>query len=340
MRSLAIVVPAEAAETVRQRLAGLGVLRSDLKVGRFEGAVGFPIRHAPEPPIPGTTIEEREFEERPADGPARYLDLLDVPSDVAARLPRSFDIVGDIVLLRLEPELDPWASAVGEALRRFVPGARLVAIDDGVHGPARVRALRPIAGTGGFRTVHRENGLALSVELDRAYFSPRLGREHARVAESARDGETVLDLCCGIGPFGLTLLARYPRTRVTFVDLNPAAIALLRENLHRLGATDRATVVEGSIEGFRAPSDGADRVVLNLPHEGIKYLAKVAGAVAVGGRLHHYEIMERLEAAVRIEAARSSLPGPGSWRVVDQHPVHPYSPSSDLVAVTFERPRG
>ncbi|MCI4367083.1 MAG: methyltransferase domain-containing protein [Thermoplasmata archaeon] len=333
MRSLAVVVPTTDGERIRQRLKDLRLLRSDLRVGRSEGMLAFPVRSAPPAPIPGTVMEDREFESVPDPAPASYAELADVPEEVRAMLPRAFDIVGDIVLVRLDPDQARWAPAVGEALRRFVPGARLVAWDQGVHGDHRIRSLVTVAGSGGYRTIHRENGIHLQVDLEQAYFSPRLGREHARVAAEGRPGERAFDLCCGVGPFGLTMLSQHHAGSVTFVDVNPGATALVEENARRLGLLDHVEIVTGDLEEFLATRQSADRVVFNLPHGGIKYVSQ--DAVARGGTLHYYEIMERSERSDRLGSLTGSLPG--RWTLRAHHPVHPYSPTSDVESLTLVR---
>lgn len=45
-----------------------------------------------------------------------------------------------------------------------------------------------------------------------------------------KKGDTVLDLCCGSGVIGISLAKRIPKTKVTAVDISPAAIALTKKN--------------------------------------------------------------------------------------------------------------
>jgi tRNA (guanine37-N1)-methyltransferase len=335
MRSYAVVVPRSDGERIRQALRTMGLLRTDLIVERFGDRLAFPVRAPPTPSLAGTLVEVREFVAASPAAPTSYLEIADVPPEVRATLPRAFDVVGDIVLVRLDPDQAKWGAAIGQALRRFVPGARIVAWDQGVRGEHRVRTLVPLAGRGTMRTLHRENGLSFQVDLERAYFSPRLGREHARVAALGRSGESVLDLCCGIGPFGLTLLRSSGARSATFVDANPGATSLVEENARRLGVEGRSRVVTGDLREFLRPGFTVDRVVFNLPHGGIKYVSQVAEAVAPGGTLHYYEIMERSESPARVEALRAGLSG--RWDPLEHHPVHPYSPDSDLIAVTLRR---
>jgi len=337
MKAPAVVVPLAEGEATRRRLVEAGLLRRDLAIARTEREVAFPVSEETSARLPELPVSVREFAERPEAGPARYADLVPVPDADRARLPRAFDIVGDIVLLRLGDEWKAQEPAIGAALLAFVPGARLVAVDEGVRGRSRVRALRPIAGSGSFRTVHRENGLAFEVDLAAAYFSPRLGREHLRVAEGATAGESVLDLCCGVGPFGLTLLARAGAREATFLDANPAALGLARATAERLGVAGRARFREEALGTDWVAPAVFDRVVLNLPHEGNKYLAQVGTAVAGGGVLHYYEIMERAELPKRLDAVRAALPEPSNWSLEEHHTVHPYAPTSDLVGLTLRR---
>lgn len=339
MKSLAVVVARGDGERVRRRLREGGWLRRDLKVRRTATAVAFPVAADPGREAAPGGVEEADFEPTREGAPTTYRELLHLPPEEMRRLPRSFDVVGDIVLVRLPSELEPRATEVGEALLEFVPAARVVGLDRGVRGPERRRALERIAGAGSWRTRHRENGLEIEVDLERAYFSPRLAGEHARVAARVRRGERVLDLCCGVGPFTLAIARDARASGVVAVDMNPEAIALLEGNLKRLGLGGRVRTVTDRLEAFLPDAPTADRAILNLPHEGIKYLPQVAGALGRGGTLHYYEVTARSgqegrpgELEMVVDPSRS-----GSWRATGRRVVHPYSPGSDLVAYTLER---
>ena len=335
-----LLVPRARGEDVRQELLASGLLRPDLEIRHEGDFLVIPLvegRH--HVPASWGEVVEREFGEVPRKGPVHYRDLLAWPEAEKEALPRSFDVVGDIVLIHLPPEAEPRKHEVGEALLRFVPGARLVGLDRGVQGADRLRQVERIAGAGPWSTRHRENGLELDVDVERAYFSPRLAREHARVAEEVRVGEQVYDLCCGVGSFALTIARLGRASRVTAVDANPEAVALLRATLARYSFGARVTPVRAPVEEFLPSAEPVERVVMNLPREGIKYLPSVARTTAPGGRLYYYEVVPRSELPGRGTRLVTSLSSVGSFAVVDERVVHPYSPSSDLVAFTLGRSR-
>jgi tRNA (guanine37-N1)-methyltransferase len=200
-------------------------------------------------------------------------------------------VVGEIVLIRLPASLRPYASAIGAALRTFVPGARLVVEDRGVVGPDRTRQLLRLAGDGPFVTVHRENGLAFEVDLERAYFSPRLAREHERIARLVQPGEAVLDLCCGVAPFAVTIARRHPGCRVAAVDANPRAIELAAGNAQRNHVATSVSAVAADAARFLETAPSFDRIVLNLPHEGHRFFSGIGRALRPGAPLHYYSIL-------------------------------------------------
>jgi tRNA (guanine37-N1)-methyltransferase len=257
-------------------------------------------------------------------------------------LPRAFDVVGDIVLIRIPPEFSSEAGRIGRALLEFVPGARLVGWDRGVHGEFRQREIVPIAGDGAFRTLHRENGLILEVDLTEAYFSPRLSREHARVSAAIAEPERVLDLCCGVGPFTMAIADGGKAREVEAVDSNPAAIQLLELNRARITTRTVIRSAVASLESFLPSAKPGERAILNLPREGIKYLPQVARLLKPGGWLHYYEVSDR-SAWERRPAELCELLGYATdraWTVRYQHVVHPYSPIQDLVAYDLEQSGG
>ncbi len=337
MKVPALVVDRSRGEAARRALVAAGALRTDLAIVEDGSRLAFPLRDGGAVPPGWGTVEPREFPARPEPGPSDFRQLLGWTAPELEAVPRSFDVVGDVVLIRLPVELEPRRGEIGEALLRFVPGARLVGLDRGVRGDARRRTVERIAGTGGWATRHRENGLELDVDLELAYFSPRLAREHARVAAEVVAGEAVYDLCCGVGPFAVTI-AREGRARsIVAVDANPEAIALLGRTLARYRLEGRVAANVGRVEQFASTAPAVDRVVLNLPREGIKYAALVAPLVLPGGSLTYYEVVPRESFAGRAdEVARALGPG-GGWSVNSVRVVHPYSPSSDLVAVSARR---
>ncbi|HTP53718.1 MAG TPA: methyltransferase domain-containing protein [Thermoplasmata archaeon] len=337
MRSRSLTVPRDRGEAVRQALAEAGALRADLKIRTGDGTIVFPIA-ADGSVVPSWgVLGESEFDPRTAESPSDYRELLAWPDAEKGLLPRSFDVVGDVVLVRLPPELRHRGHEIGEALLGFVPRARIVGADRGVHGTERRRSIERLAGDGGWATVHRENHLELEVDLERAYFSPRLALEHTRVAAEVRAGDRVYDLCCGVGPFSVHL-ARDGRAReIVAVDSNPSAIELLRRTLARYSFGGRVTAVEARIETFLADRAPFERAILNLPHEGIKYASSVAGVVAPGGRLYYYEIVPRAELKQRGDVIAGSLGPTGEWRPIAFHVVHPYAPDADLAGFVFAR---
>jgi tRNA (guanine37-N1)-methyltransferase len=340
MRGRALIVPRGRGEQLRRSLLDDGLLRTDLEILREGDQLALPLVEGRAVPEGMGVVAEREFQVVHSSGPSDYRELISVAPEELARLPRSFDVVGDVVLVRIPEEMAGRAREIGEALLAFVPGARIVGADRGVHGPERRRSLEVIAGTGDWRTRHRENGIEIEVDLERAYFSPRLAREHARVAAEVERGDRVYDLCCGVGPFALTVARDRRAGEITAVDSNPAAIELLRASVARQKNASHVSARTGQVEEFAASAEPVERVILNLPHEGIKYLPSVARTVARRGRLYYYEVTPRTELERRGESVVRTLERPSEWQVAGQHVVHPYSPVADLVAFVLERSRG
>src|SRR5207247_8953794 len=184
MRSACVEVPVERGEEVRRRLLEMDALRRDLRIERSGDRLYLPVT------IPvdiGLPVLEREF---PAGFTLvrSYRDLVHIPPRLAPLLPKAFDEIGDIVVLRLPEELVGFEREIGEAILRWSPKVCTVAADEGVGGELRIRKVRVIAGEARTRTEHVEFGLRYLVDVERAYFSPRLGSERSRVADQVNAG--------------------------------------------------------------------------------------------------------------------------------------------------------
>jgi release factor glutamine methyltransferase len=80
-------------------------------------------------------------------------------------------------------------------------------------------------------------------------------------------GISLLDLCCGTGVIGISLVHRIPQARCTAVDIDPGAVALARENAALCGVEDRVLCMEVDATVFLRDRVGEyDAVVCNPPY--------------------------------------------------------------------------
>ena len=71
--------------------------------------------------------------------------------------------------------------------------------------------------------------LRFMVDVEKCYFSPRLSTERARIADLVEDGEVVLNMFAGVGPYSITI-AKRKKAEVYSNELNEAAYRLHLEN--------------------------------------------------------------------------------------------------------------
>lgn len=329
----ALVTPLRLGEDAKRVVRTLGIGRADLKVGRRDNLLFVPLSRPIDPPHPEMRCEVAEFSSsRP---PKSYKEVVQVPDRIRPNLPTSFDVVGDIVLIKIPDDLRVYGPAIGIAILKVHKNIKGVFHDDGVQGPYRLRTLKSLAGSDATRTAHVEYGARFEVDVAKAYFSPRLANEHERVAALVGPDEVVADLTAGVGPFSVLIGRKRSGKKVYAVDLNPDAVALLKQNLsaHRLDA--KVDAVHADARDWLATAPPIHRAIVNLPQGGEDIALAAAAKLAPGGTLHFYRMWNQADKDAKVEALRAALTASAGReaRVVDVHVVHAYSPTDRLYAV-------
>lgn len=209
-----------------------------------------------------------------------------LPKAVADKIPRAFNIVGDIAVLELDDELFSFKDVIAEKLRELHPFLKSIYMKRSARsGDFRTNTLELIWGIDDPETIHLENGFRFRVNVKDAFFDPRLVYEHARVVDivqgRARTMVTcdILDLFCGVGPFVIPLASEF-NTRVWCVDLNPRAIDLLEANI-TMNKLDPSRVHGHAMDArdFLEQEDidtnlphAFDAIILNLPRKAHEFL--------------------------------------------------------------------
>ncbi len=341
MRAWCVAVPKAQGEGVRKQLLERGLLLKHLRIVREGDLLLLPTASRVDVGFP---VDERDFSE---DFVAirTYKDVADVPPSLRPSLPSSFDVVGDIAVIKIPEGLRSHRESIGRAILRWNPKIRVAVEDHGVKGERRVRQIGFIAGERRTTTVHVEHGLRYRVDLAAAYFSPRLASERRRIADLVHEGEVVADPFAGVGPYVILIAKRRRPRRVHASDANPIAVELLRSNV-AANRAERVDVREGDARTVLREIGPVERVILDLPHSALPFLPDALAAIGTRGTIHLYRILEQAEEADTERQIRSVSRAAG-FRVVDlrRHHVRAYSPTQhhtafDVTVARGSRPSG
>ncbi len=299
--TICIKVPKNQGERTIALANKLELIDKSLGIQRDEGNLCIPLIRQPEEnelatlknQVPNCQLTTNVFTEKkpPAETLIQALENK-LPPHLLASLPQALDIIGDIAIIEIPPELKTYENLIGEAILKTHRNIRTVLAKAGaISGTYRLREFTFIAGEHKTQTVHREFGCQYHVDVAKAYFSPRLSHEHQRVASLVQTGETVVDLFAGVGPFSVLIAKKNPKVKVYAVDINPEAVELLKVNVRVNRVENRVFPILGDARQIAANKlkGLADRVIMNLPETAIEFVDAACQAIKPqGGIIHFY----------------------------------------------------
>lgn len=242
-------------------------------------------------PIPGhrTFCQERpEFYKR-TPGLCEILEGEVTPQELS-RLPRGWYILGEIIIIKISPEIEHLKGRIGEALLSIYPRCTTVLCDRGIEGQFRQPVREVIAGSDTV-ALHRENGVIFRLDASRIMFSQGNLLERMRMGRFGRD-EFVVDMFAGIGYFTLPMAVHSRPKKVVAIELNPLAFGYLQENVRINRVEDIVEPVLGDCREIcreMALDNKADRVVMGYVGTTDRYLKTGIEALRPGGILHYHQ---------------------------------------------------
>jgi tRNA (guanine37-N1)-methyltransferase len=210
-------------------------------------------------------------------------------SDLPLQVPNSFDIIGNIAIMKSISSLPEKDRLAGQAILARHKNVKTVFIQcSGISGEFRIRELSLMCGEENSVTIHKESGCSYLVDVAKCYFSPRLSYERLRIAGLVNPNEVVVNMFAGVGCFSILIAKTVPSATVYSIDLNPDAVRCMEENIKincvsgkvfpLLG--DAKEMIDGHLE------NSADRVLMPLPEIAVEYLQYAAKALKASGWIH------------------------------------------------------
>lgn len=263
----------------------------------------------------------------------------EMEEDCLSMLPAGFQTIGTVAVLNLKPELKKHKEQIGRCMLELFPRLKSVCIKlDGVKGEERLPAVEKAAGNG-TETVHRESGCLYRLDVTKVMFSKGNIRERDRLAGIVKDGETIIDMFCGIGYFSIPIAKFAKPDKLYAIDINPTSIKYLKENI-RLNKLDNIEPI--CCDNRKAPArllGIADRVLMGYLPGTDKFLDAAFGFLKKGGGIIHFhdiykddELWGKPLGILESYAAKYKM----RIRVLEKHVVKSYSPKTKHVVIDAE----
>ena len=235
----------------------------------------------------------------------KKLLIKEIPPEVVCYLPDKWEKIGDVLIIKLSDRLTKYKGKIGKIYAKTLHCKTVLRDIGGISGIYRRPTVDIIYGSKNTETVHIEYGAKFVVDVNEVYFSPRLSGERYRVAQLVRDGEQIIDMFAGVGPFSI-IIARYANPmKIYAIDKNPKAFEYLRKNIE-LNSINNIEPICGdsrSIVGKLIREeliDKADRIIMNLPHAASEFLQDALASIKIGGVIHYHEIIDNRNIDTRI----------------------------------------
>ena len=217
--------------------------------------------------------------------------LENILSDIDAKeLVSAFDQIGDIIIVRIPDSLISKKKVIGKALLQQVKTAKSVFYQSSpVEGDFRTRNLELVGGERKTETEYKENGCVFIVDVEKAFFSPRLSTERERISNLVNEGDVIINMFGGVGMFSI-LAAKKKSCTVYNIDINPVASKLCEENIRLNKLKGKVISLNGDATKIikEKLQDKANRVLMLLPERSDEFLDTAISSLKKHGIIHYY----------------------------------------------------
>ncbi len=202
----------------------------------------------------------------------------------------SYELIGDIAVINDLNNVK--SSEAVEGILHHNPHVETIMLKkEGLKGEFRVGEYEKLYGEK-TETTHTEFDCRYRVDPTKTYFSERFSTERKRVIDQINDGEKVLVMFSGVGPFSIMAARLSNPNKVVSVEKNPEAVRFQEENISLNNVEDTVEVVEGDVKDILPNLNTFDRIIMPLPGSSQDYVDLAFKHTKKGGIVHYYRFLE------------------------------------------------
>ncbi len=205
------------------------------------------------------------------------------------KIRRSFEIIGDVVIIDIPDEVIHLKDEIIKAILKKHKRVKTILRKVGeVNGVFRIAKYEIIYGNE-TETIVKEYGCRFFVDPTKVYYSVKLSGERERIARLVKEGERVLVMFAGVGPYAIVIAKLAKPSEVIGIELNPKAAEYFRENVRLNKVENKVKVYEGDVRRLLPSIEGKfDRVLMPSPHIAENFIFTLKNKIKKGGVIHYY----------------------------------------------------
>lgn len=215
------------------------------------------------------------------------------------KLVASYDVLGSVAIIEIPPGLTKKEKLIAETLLGLHPNIKTVLKKAGIHkGKYRRQKLKIIAGERTKTAGYKENNARLKLDVEKVYFSPRLGTERKRIYQLVKPGEKVLVMFSGCAPYPVVIAKNTKAKEIYGIEINPIAHKFAVENV-KLNKLKNVKLAKGDVKKavpkLKKQKKSFDRILMPLPKDAGDFLAYAFMVAKKGTTIHFYSFANENE---------------------------------------------
>lgn len=210
-------------------------------------------------------------------------------------LPRGFQTVGKVIILKLNPILIEKREIIGKTYLKLFPKIRSIYINLGkVVGTFRdPKGIEFIAGEDNPIVEHKEHRIIYRFDITKIMFSKGNIYERKYLATLIKGGEIIVDMFAGIGYFSLPIAKHASPEKIYSIEINPVAYKFLVENIKINHLEEKIIPILGDSkkEVLNLSKSGirADRIIMGVFPAPKDFIREALSLAKDKGSIFHYE---------------------------------------------------
>ncbi|MCS3923440.1 class I SAM-dependent methyltransferase [Methanosalsum natronophilum] len=217
-----------------------------------------------------------------------------VPDEFQSLVPKRFDLIGDILILKIPSELEDIKLKLAKAIL-IENNNNIKVVANKVTKVCREERVCKYEIIEGNRltTIHRENGHKYKIDIEKVFFNNRLSDERLRVFKQIQPKENIVIPFSGVGPFAIPPAVN---SKITAIDSNIWACELLKYNSSLNKVDENLKVINGNAFSINKMfTHKFDRAIVPTPYGKDCFLNVVLKSVKLGGHIHFYTFKSQKE---------------------------------------------